>query len=218
MMFRGLCKVVAIAFVTNQALTTIFTYFVQQLDSAPPHQAVWIFSCVTCGMVTLWLHAGFERARQIHFRTVSVREIGPAVAFIGVIADGIFQQRDPFVQVAAGERQRGGEIVAQARQTRFDGECLAIRCDGFGMPLRHLQRVAEAKVRKSVARIELGNNGGEFDCVAGTVFFEQLGHERIERCVVEWTNSRRSVETVGVGLRRTGLPGCDGLSQNSQES
>lgn len=62
MMFRGLCKVVAIAFVTNQVLTTIFTYFVQQLDSAPPHQAVWIFSCVTCGMVTLWLQADARRA------------------------------------------------------------------------------------------------------------------------------------------------------------
>lgn len=62
MMFRGLCKVVAIAFVTNQVLTTMFTYFVQQLDSAPPHQAVWIFSCVTCGMVTLWLQADARRA------------------------------------------------------------------------------------------------------------------------------------------------------------
>ncbi|MFB9128297.1 hypothetical protein ACFFYR_35960 [Paraburkholderia dipogonis] len=62
MMFRGLCKVVTIAFVTNQVLTTIFTYCVQQLDSAPPHQAVWIFSCVTCGMVTLWLQADARRA------------------------------------------------------------------------------------------------------------------------------------------------------------
>lgn len=62
MMFRGLCKVVAIAFVTNQVLTTIFTYFVQQFDSAPPHRAVWIFSCVTCGMVTLWLQADARRA------------------------------------------------------------------------------------------------------------------------------------------------------------
>ncbi|WP_240975539.1 hypothetical protein [Paraburkholderia aromaticivorans] len=62
MMFRGLCKVVAIAFVTNQVLTTIFTYFAQQLDSEPPHQAVWIFSCVTCGMVTLWLQADARRA------------------------------------------------------------------------------------------------------------------------------------------------------------
>ena len=63
MVFRGLCKVVAIAFVTNQILTTIFTYFVQQLDSAPPHQAVWLFSCVTCGMVTLWLQADARRVR-----------------------------------------------------------------------------------------------------------------------------------------------------------
>jgi hypothetical protein len=62
MMFRGLCKVVAIAFVTNQLLTTIFTYFAQQLASAPPHEAVWLFSCVTCGMVTLWLQADARRA------------------------------------------------------------------------------------------------------------------------------------------------------------
>lgn len=62
MMFRGLCKVVAIAFVTNQVLTTIFTYVAQQFDSALPHDAVWLFSCVTCGLLTMWLQADARRA------------------------------------------------------------------------------------------------------------------------------------------------------------
>lgn len=62
MMFRGLCKVVAIAFVTNQVLTTIFTYFAQQLDSALPHDAIWLFSCVTSGLATLWLQSDARRA------------------------------------------------------------------------------------------------------------------------------------------------------------
>ncbi|WCM22825.1 hypothetical protein NDK50_33135 [Paraburkholderia bryophila] len=62
MMFRGMCKVVAIAFVTNQVLTTIFTYVAQQLDSALPHDTIWLFSCVTCGLLTLWLQSDARRA------------------------------------------------------------------------------------------------------------------------------------------------------------
>ncbi len=62
MMFRGMCKVVAIAFVTNQVLTTIFTYVAQQLDSALPHDTIWLFSCVTCGLLTIWLQADARRA------------------------------------------------------------------------------------------------------------------------------------------------------------
>jgi hypothetical protein len=60
--FRGMCKVFAIAFVINQVLTTIFTYVAQQLDAAVPHEAVWLFSCVTCGLLTLWLQSDARRA------------------------------------------------------------------------------------------------------------------------------------------------------------
>ncbi|WP_429454456.1 hypothetical protein [Paraburkholderia sp. 40] len=62
MMFRGMCKVVAIAFVTNQVLTTIFTYVAQELDTALPHETIWLFSCVTCGLLTLWLQSDARRA------------------------------------------------------------------------------------------------------------------------------------------------------------
>lgn len=62
MIFRGMCKVVAIAFVTNQVLTTIFTYVAQQLDAALPHETIWLFSCVTCGLLTLWLQSDARRA------------------------------------------------------------------------------------------------------------------------------------------------------------
>ncbi|HEX7913861.1 MAG TPA: hypothetical protein VF534_38090 [Paraburkholderia sp.] len=62
MIFRGMCKVIAIAFVTNQVLTTIFTYVVQQLGTPLPSDASWLFSCVTCGLLTLWLQADARRA------------------------------------------------------------------------------------------------------------------------------------------------------------
>lgn len=62
MVFRGMCKLIAIAFVTNQVLTTIFTYVAQQLDAALPNEAVWLFSCVTCGLLTLWLQSDARRA------------------------------------------------------------------------------------------------------------------------------------------------------------
>jgi hypothetical protein len=62
MMLRGMCKVIAIAFAVNQVLTTAFTYVAQQVDSALPHQMVWLFSCMTCGLLTLWLQADARRA------------------------------------------------------------------------------------------------------------------------------------------------------------
>lgn len=62
MMFRGLCKLIAIVFVTNQVLTTLFTYATQQLDAALPSDSLLIFSCLTCGLVTLWLQSDARRA------------------------------------------------------------------------------------------------------------------------------------------------------------
>lgn len=62
---------VAIAFVTNQVFTTIFTYVAQQLDSALPHDTIWLFSCVTSGLATLWPQSdarrGFGFARENGF-------------------------------------------------------------------------------------------------------------------------------------------------------
>jgi hypothetical protein len=62
MMLRGMCKVIAIAFAVNQVLTTIFEYVAQQVDPGLPHQLVWLFSCMTCGLLTLWLQADARRA------------------------------------------------------------------------------------------------------------------------------------------------------------
>ena len=61
-MLRGMSKVIAIAFVTNQILTTVFTYVAQQIDATLPHETIWMFSCVTCGLVTLWLQSDARRA------------------------------------------------------------------------------------------------------------------------------------------------------------
>ncbi|HVE10184.1 MAG TPA: hypothetical protein VNE00_23215 [Paraburkholderia sp.] len=62
MMLRGMCKVIAIAFAVNQVLTTVFEYAAQQVDPSLPHQVVWLFSCMTCGLLTLWLQADARRA------------------------------------------------------------------------------------------------------------------------------------------------------------
>jgi hypothetical protein len=61
-MLRGMAKIIAIAFVINQILTTIFTYFARQIDATLPHETIWMFSCVTCGLVTLWLQSDARRA------------------------------------------------------------------------------------------------------------------------------------------------------------
>ncbi|MGF6776652.1 hypothetical protein [Paraburkholderia sp. GAS334] len=62
MMFRGLGKVVIIAFAANQILTVAFTYIAQQIDVGLPQQTVTLFSCVTCGLVSLWLQSDARRA------------------------------------------------------------------------------------------------------------------------------------------------------------
>jgi hypothetical protein len=75
MMLRGMCKVIAIAFAVNQVLTTIFEYVARQVDAGLPHQAVWLFSCMSCGLLTLWLQADARRAfafaRKQGFLTVT---------------------------------------------------------------------------------------------------------------------------------------------------
>jgi hypothetical protein len=62
MLLRGMIKVVAIAFLANQVLTSVFTLVAQQIDPQLPHQTIWLFSCVTCGMLTLWLQSDARRA------------------------------------------------------------------------------------------------------------------------------------------------------------
>ena len=61
-MLRGMCKVIAIAFVTSQVLTTAFMYGAKQLDAEVPHDTVWLFGCITCGLVSLWLQSDARRA------------------------------------------------------------------------------------------------------------------------------------------------------------
>jgi hypothetical protein len=87
MMFRGLCKVVAIAFVTNQVLTTLFTYAAQQFDSPPPHDAIWLFSCVTSGLVTLWLQSDARRAFGFAREKGFVRKGGNATQELQIAED-----------------------------------------------------------------------------------------------------------------------------------
>jgi len=62
LMLRGMTKVIAIAFLANQVLTTVFTLAAQQIDPQLPHQTISMFSCVTCGLVTLWLQSDARRA------------------------------------------------------------------------------------------------------------------------------------------------------------
>jgi hypothetical protein len=62
MLLRGMTKVIAIAFFANQILTSLFTLAAQQIDPQLPHQTIWMFSCVTCGLFTLWLQSDARRA------------------------------------------------------------------------------------------------------------------------------------------------------------
>jgi hypothetical protein len=62
MLFRGVAKVIAIAFLANQVLTSVFTLAAQQIDPQISHQTIWMFSCMTCGMFTLWLQSDARRA------------------------------------------------------------------------------------------------------------------------------------------------------------
>ena len=86
------------------------------------------------------------------------------------------------------------------------------------MPICHLQCVAEAEVRKRPMRIELRNNGGEFERVVVTMFFEQIDDERIDGLVVERIALCSRVEPSGLCFCGAVLPGCGGMSQESQES
>ncbi|WP_242540059.1 hypothetical protein [Trinickia mobilis] len=57
-----MAKVIAIAFLANQVLTSVFTLAAQQIDPQLSHQTIWVFSCMTCGLFTLWLQSDARRA------------------------------------------------------------------------------------------------------------------------------------------------------------
>lgn len=62
MMLRGISKVVAIAFATSQIVRAAFAYVAQQIDVGVSPQTISLFSCVTCGLVSLWLQSDARRA------------------------------------------------------------------------------------------------------------------------------------------------------------
>ena len=62
MRIRGTAKVVCVAIVANQVLTTLFAYAVQQLDPSAPTIITTIFSFLTCGLVSIWLQSDARRA------------------------------------------------------------------------------------------------------------------------------------------------------------
>ena len=62
MRIRGTAKVVCVAIVANQVLTTLFAYVVQQLDPSAPTLITTIFSFLTCGLVSIWLQSDARRA------------------------------------------------------------------------------------------------------------------------------------------------------------
>jgi hypothetical protein len=85
LMLRGFSKVVAIAFATNQILTAAFAYVAQQIDVGVSHQTITLFSCVTCGLITLWLQSDARRAFGLalekgHVKTADDTSQGPQIA------------------------------------------------------------------------------------------------------------------------------------------
>ncbi|PLZ03531.1 hypothetical protein CY652_03830 [Burkholderia sp. WAC0059] len=78
MKFRGLGKVVFIAFVANEILTTAFVHVAQRLGLDPQDPFVTVFSCVTCGLVTFWLQSDARRAFGAARANGYVRKAGDA--------------------------------------------------------------------------------------------------------------------------------------------
>jgi hypothetical protein len=62
MMLRGMLKVVLVAIVASQILTSAFTLLAHQIDPALSPQIVSVFGFVTCGLVSMWLQADARRA------------------------------------------------------------------------------------------------------------------------------------------------------------
>jgi hypothetical protein len=62
MRIRGTAKVICVAIVANQLLTTVFSYAVHQVDPNAPSMITTIFSFITCGLVSLWLQSDARRA------------------------------------------------------------------------------------------------------------------------------------------------------------
>jgi hypothetical protein len=61
-MFRGMLKVVLIAIVASQILTTAFTLLARQIDADLSPQIISVFGFVTCGLISMWLQADARRA------------------------------------------------------------------------------------------------------------------------------------------------------------
>jgi hypothetical protein len=62
MRIRGTAKVICVAIVANQVLTTAFAFAVEQLDPSAPTLITTIFSFLTCGLVSIWLQTDARRA------------------------------------------------------------------------------------------------------------------------------------------------------------
>ena len=83
---------------------------------------------------------------------------------------------------------------------------------------RHLQGVAETEVRMGVVLVELRNNGGQFDCIAMSLLFNQRVGERSERLVVERTQLCGGMERLGLKRPRAGAASRGTLPQKVKES
>jgi hypothetical protein len=62
MFFRGMSKVMFVAMTMNLVLTNLFEVLAQALDLGLDRQALTMFSCMTCGLLTIWLQADARRA------------------------------------------------------------------------------------------------------------------------------------------------------------
>jgi hypothetical protein len=87
MFFRGMSKVMFIAIAVNLFLTNIFEYLAQTLDLGLDNQAVTLFSCVTCGLLTLWLQSDARRAFALAQTNGYVRAEGESRDGLRIAAD-----------------------------------------------------------------------------------------------------------------------------------
>jgi hypothetical protein len=144
-------------------------------------------------------------------------EIGPGVAVERIGFERAFQQLDLLGQVASRERERAGEVGAQLRQLWIQGECMTIWREGVAVPIRQLQRVAEAEAGDGFIGPQLRNNGGECDGVLMPALLKQTAGDALGRVVVDGLQERRGFEPDSARSGLVILLRQRGTLQESQE-
>jgi len=62
LMLRGYTKIIVICVLMNQLMTSVFTFFVHQIDPLTPDYFITGFGIATCGLMGIWLQKDMQTA------------------------------------------------------------------------------------------------------------------------------------------------------------